>query len=221
MEPEHLRLRTTRYGHVYGLGAADAPEVWLVLHGYGQRADRFLRRFRDVAGPERRVVAPEGLSRFYLDDQYEKVGASWMTREDRQEEIADQLAWLDTVVAAVTEDHSRLTVLGFSQGAPTAGRWLLRGRGRAERLICWGAGLPHDVDLERARLRLEGVELVLVVGDDDPFLTPDRVSGERERLEAAGLRARWMSYRGGHDIDPAVLGTLADGPPSTGPDRQD
>src|ERR1051325_10016453 len=47
----------------------------------------------------RRLVAPEGLSRFYLSERAteRRVGASWMTREDRLAEIADYLGYLDAV----------------------------------------------------------------------------------------------------------------------------
>src|SRR5687767_2104602 len=65
-------------------------EVWLACHGYGQLAGRFLAGLDAVRAPGRLLVAPEGLSRFYVDDRHERVGASWMTREAREDEIDDQ-----------------------------------------------------------------------------------------------------------------------------------
>lgn len=208
MEVEPHRLRTPRWGHYYSIGNPEASELWIVLHGYGQQGERTLRHFHGLAGDERRIVAPEGLSRFYLDEQYEKIGASWMTRADREDEVADQLDWLDGVAQEIGAPSRQLTLLGFSQGAPTAGRWLLQRKVLAQRLICWGAGLPHDVDLSEFRELFEDVRLDFVLGDQDEYLTPDRVARERNRLETAGLRYHWTSYAGGHRLDAGVLRSL-------------
>ena len=67
-----------------------ARELWYVLHGYGQLAAPFLEEFRAIDDGTRLIVAPEALSRFYEGDAQARlhkdasVGASWMTREDRE-----------------------------------------------------------------------------------------------------------------------------------------
>src|SRR5690606_9950913 len=72
MEEHRLTVpRTARYYMLGGAaagGGAPPGEAWITCHGYGQLAARFLRGFEPVAGPERLVVAPGALSRFYLDD---------------------------------------------------------------------------------------------------------------------------------------------------------
>ncbi len=212
MEIQTFSLPTPRSGHYYAAGDRNAPELWVVLHGYGQLASRFLRHLTSQAGPHRRIVAPEGLSRFYLDDAYERVGASWMTRLDRQDEVEDGHRWLDQVYAEESEHQGhRLTVLGFSQGAPTAGRWLLHRRPEAAvRLICWGAGLPHDIDLRADAAYFASLRIDLVVGDRDEYLDEERIARERERLEIAGIDAHWTHYGGGHRMDRRVLDRLVE-----------
>jgi dienelactone hydrolase len=79
------------------------------------------------------VVAPEALSRFYVDrgepaaGTPARVGATWMTREDREAEIADYVRYLDRALDAAAGRPGAaapaLGVLGFSQGAATACRW--------------------------------------------------------------------------------------------------
>ena len=210
--------RTARY---YRLGPdqPDVREVWLVCHGYGQLARYFLRPFRAVTGgaEARLIVAPEGLSRFYLDGHtgaYDRIGATWMTRDDRLHEIDDQVTYLDAVLAEVTDGLGafRLGVLGFSQGAATAARWLDRSpllvaRGwHPSRFVVWGADLPHDLDLADAGPRwLSDADLRLVIGDEDEYATPDRVRAARERLDAASVPYRHVPYAGGHRIVPEVL----------------
>src|SRR5512140_2894757 len=86
--------RTARY---YTLGPTHGfpRELWFVCHGYGQLGARFVEQFASLDDGTRLIVAPEALSRFYLDSiperrnqQSPRVGASWMTREDRLAEIA-------------------------------------------------------------------------------------------------------------------------------------
>lgn len=210
-EPRRGTLDVRRHARWFEAGGGpDATERWIVLHGYGQRADRFLRRFHPVASPGRLVVAPEGLSRFYLDDRYERVGASWMTRDDRELEIRDTLGWLDSLVAHLDERDgpaARTTVLGFSQGSHTAGRWAVLGAPRIDRLICWGAGLPQDVDLHL--FAAVPFSITFVVGRRDPIVPAEAVTRELERVREAGVTFEVVEFDGGHEIDALVLDDLA------------
>lgn len=104
----HLAVeRTARYWTLGGGDDESPDEIWFVLHGYKQLARRFLRRFEAVASSHRLVVAPEGLSRFYVSSGGGRhgaesvVGASWMTREDRLAEISDYVGYLDRLAAHV------------------------------------------------------------------------------------------------------------------------
>jgi len=107
---EH-HIRVARTGRYFTLGSADTHlrEIWLVCHGYRQLARRFLRRFADLDDGNRLIVAPEGLSRFYLHDTEGRhgkevpVGATWMTREDRENEISDYVGFLDGVLDEVLD----------------------------------------------------------------------------------------------------------------------
>ena len=89
----HIRVaRTGRY-HTLGEAGANLREVWFVCHGYRQLGRRFLPRFAELDDGTRRIGAPEALSRFYLHDPETghgkdvPIGATWMTREDRENEI--------------------------------------------------------------------------------------------------------------------------------------
>jgi predicted esterase len=215
----HIRVaRTARY---YALGSAGPSrrEIWLVCHGYRQLARRFLRRFSGLDDGTRLIVAPEGLSRFYLHDsegsygQEVPIGATWMTREDRENEITDYLGLLDGVVDEVSEESggeiTRLTVLGFSQGAHTACRWVVAGEIAVERLILWGAYLPDDFDLDRGPDRLGSVELILVRGLLDHFISDEAHASQEAKLKELGIRFRTLTHDGGHELDPTLLRKIA------------
>lgn len=210
----HLAVqRTARY---YVLGEPrTARERWFTLHGYGQLARFFIRPFAAMAGPGRAVIAPEALSRFYVDDmrEHERVGASWMTKADREHEIEDYLAYLDALAAHIDAAAGGAApttcALGFSQGTATASRWALRGQTHVDRLILWGGSLAHDLDLGAHRSRLQQLDLTLVIGTEDEYISAERVAEEEARLDAHGIAYRTVRFDGGHRIDPDVLEHVA------------
>src|SRR5712691_6963676 len=198
---------TSRSARYFTLGSPEsAADVWLVCHGYGQLASRFLERFRPLEAERRCIVAPEGLSRFYLTESpaERRVGASWMTREDRLHEIDDYVRYLDGVYAKVVPRNARVTALGFSQGTATVCRWAGRGSSRIDRLIVWGGEVPPDLDLKR--LRVPG--LTLVYGTRDELFTPKIIAATEERLRANQIGYELMPFEGGHEIDETTLRRL-------------
>jgi predicted esterase len=219
MNERHIRVaRTARY-YTLGSPGPHLREAWLVCHGYQQLARRFLPRFSDLDDGTRLIVAPEGLSRFYLHDSESShgkevpIGATWMTREDRENEITDYVGFLDAVLDEVSEESggeiARLTVLGFSQGAHTACRWVVAGETAVERLILWGAYLPDDFDLDRGPDRLGSVELILVRGVLDHYISEEAHASQEARLEELGIPFKTITHDGGHELDPALLRQIA------------
>jgi predicted esterase len=209
-EHHFTAARTARY---FTLGPTTARDIWFVLHGYGQLAERFLRQFEPLDDGTRRLVAPEGLSRFYLESgEHRKVGASWMTREDRLSEIADYVRYLDALLELELRglpQAPHLSVLGFSQGTATAARWLAQGEARADRLILWGGEVPPDLDLAAARPRWARTTMTLVVGSADPYITPKVLARDEDRLGAHDIAYRVERFDGGHELIPEVLRRVA------------
>jgi predicted esterase len=216
----HIAVRRTARFFTLGTASADVRELWVVCHGYGQLAAAFLEAFRPIAEPTRLVVAPEALSRFYLDrtlgatDPPPRVGATWMTREDRDHEVADQIAYLDVLHDTLRgrldgSTDVRLRVLGFSQGVATVGRWIAYGRARAAELICWAGSFPPDVDLAVLSRRLDGAAVTLVAGDRDELATWMNAEVQLRRFVDAGLTARLVRFDGGHRLDAATLSAVA------------
>ncbi len=202
---------TSRAARYFTLGSpGSAGAVWFVCHGYGQLASRFLERFRPLEAERRCVVAPEGLSRFYLTDSpaERRVGASWMTREDRLHEIDDYVRYLDALHATIVPQGATVTALGFSQGTSTVCRWAALGSARIDRLIVWGGEVPPDLDMARAAPRLRTARLTFVYGTRDEFFTPKIVAATEARLRAHELPYELISFDGGHEIDEATLRSL-------------
>ena len=217
MQEHHLAVaKTARY---YSLGEPGPAtrQLWFVCHGYGQLAGRFLRHFEPLDDGSRVIIAPEGLSRFYLSESpaERRVGASWMTREDRLVEIEDYVRYLDAV-----HDHVRggmrsepvsVHAIGFSQGAATVSRWAALGKTHVDRLVLWGGEFPPDLDLTPGMVaeRLRSARLTLVYGRADELITPKVVRQIGERLRAGGVPYEEMPFDGGHELNETVLKQLA------------
>ncbi|PYP17820.1 MAG: esterase [Gemmatimonadetes bacterium] len=209
---EHI-LTTSRTARYFTVGSLEeAAELWIVCHGYGQLASRFLERFGPIADDQRCVVAPEGLSRFYLTENpaERRVGASWMTKEDRLHEIDDYVRYLDALYDHVATGKDKVIALGFSQGSATVCRWTMLGAARIDRLIVWGGEVPPDPDLgeRRAAERLRHARLTLVFGHRDEFFTPKIVAATEARLRDHEIPYELVSFEGGHEIHPATLWKL-------------
>ncbi len=211
---EH-RLSTTRRARYYTIGGGEQPlkEAWIVLHGHGQIASVFLTYFKSIESPARLIVAPEALNRYYVDPGKSgrhadaKVGATWMTRMDRDNEIADYVDFLDSVWRETAATAEKVTALGFSQGVATACRWLAMGQSRIDRLIAWAGQLPPDVD-PSVFAKLSG-GLTLVVGSNDEYATWIAEGNHDARLVAAGVTPRVITFDGGHRMDRITLNAIA------------
>jgi predicted esterase len=212
---EHIEI--SRTARIYVLADVAMPsDVWVVCHGYAQLASRFITHFEDIATPERLIVAPEGLHRFYLDPPpapaaNRRVGATWMTRHDRESDIRDYVAYLDRVVAHVTGGRRdvRIRALGFSQGSATVFRWAVLGNTQVDDLILWAGEVPPDVDMQRAATRLHPTRITYVRGSEDRMLPEAVALRQIELLGAAGLSCEVLSFDGGHELDAALLAAIA------------
>ena len=212
---EH-HLTVTRSARYYQLGelSVRTRRVWFVCHGYGQLAAYFVRHFAFLveADPTIVVIAPEGLSRFYLNGTGGRVGASWMTRDDRLPEIADHIGFLDQLadkVLAGCPAEVEVTVLGFSQGTATVSRWLAQARFRPAQLILWAGGFPEDLDPVEARRLLETLPLAVVIGTDDEYITPSQMAQQQHQLQQLGATPILISFTGKHELNREVLTKLA------------
>ena len=221
-EENHIHVR--RSARYYTLGPDDdgaVRDVWFVLHGYGQLASQFINIFTAIDDGTRLIVAPEALNRFYVAGvesapaAERAVGATWMTYEDRLNEIRDYVAYLDAVSATVLDrfrgqgSAPRVVLLGFSQATATAARWVGQGALRPAHLVLWGGLLPPDEELSAPDHPLRKPTLHIRAGVRDRFLSAERMSDEERRLRDAGFGPRVERYIGGHGITKDALLELA------------
>jgi predicted esterase len=124
---------------------SNSARVLLGCHGYAQNAATMLSGLSTIPGIDAwRRVSVQAPNRFYTRGD-ESVVASWMTREDREDAIADNIQYLQNVVNAVAADAKAIVYLGFSQGASMVSRAAARVTPRAAGLIVLGGDIPADV----------------------------------------------------------------------------
>jgi predicted esterase len=187
-------------------------ELWFVLHGYGQLAKYFLHKFKTLPEHNIRVIAPEGLSRFYLHDAItrsqtgnNRVGASWMTRENRLVDIENYITYLNTIYSVETTANIPVKVLGFSQGAATASRWALHGGITFQSLILWSGIFPNDIDFEKGKEFFKSKEVKIIYGNNDLFLTPERLGEMKALIQKLDMPYNPIVFNGGHEIHEPTL----------------
>jgi predicted esterase len=206
----HKKFRTEKTAHYYTWGSlhADTKYAWIIFHGYGQPAPNLIGKWSDFDPSDHFVIAPEGLSRFYWSGVSGSVTSSWMTKRDRQDEIADYVGMLDNLYDRVGIKNRRdlkLILFGFSQGCATLWRWILNTHVDVDSIVFWAGNLPEDMLYHNHRAYLECMQLYYVIGDSDEYFSPEREQVLRNRFDSAGLKPTYYTFKGNHQVERSVL----------------
>jgi len=196
---EDVRLiSTTMHGRVLVRDAHAAATKGLLVgfHGYMENAAIQMERLNAIPGAARwTLVAVQGLHRFY-QGRTQTVVASWMTSEDRDAMIADNIEYVDAAIDAVPhDDRTRIVFAGFSQGVAMAFRAALRGRRRAAGVIAIGGDVPPEL-LKDPEASFPPV--LLVRGERDDRFTEPAFEADRAALTGRNVALKTLVTEGGH-----------------------
>lgn len=200
-------IETTKTGRVVTYGNPEAKNVWWVLHGYAQLATYFVKNFETLDQENHFVIAPEGLHRFYIKGTSGRVGASWMTKEAREDDIRDYIHFLDRCWDKWCKEGQKHILFGFSQGVATAGRWMAMGKVRPQKFVNWAGVFPPDVQ-EKFPEKARVIPHIFCIGDKDEYW-----SLENQEQYIAGLEKQFDHYdvirfEGSHRIETKALKKL-------------
>ena len=183
--------------------------VWFVCHGYGQLAEYFLKKFKVLDNGRHCIIAPEGLSRFYMNGFQGRVGATWMTKEDRLVDILNYVNFLNSLYESELGEFEnpgfKISLLGFSQGTATICRWALAKSITFHRLILWAGLFPPDLNFDLGKTKFTDKEVWLIYGDQDQFLTSERLLSQKEMALKLDVEPQQFVFSGGHEIDENTL----------------
>lgn len=199
MEEQHLDFTQKR--RYYHNDLNGKKQVLIALHGYGQLAQYFSRKFKDLEETWG-LVFPEGPHRFYIEGSSGRVGASWMTKEWRAQDISENTSYLLQLIAEIKSKHPDILIslLGFSQGGATAARLYQAEPALVEKLILWASVFPPDIDV--ASFSKEA-QLHFAIGNRDPYFVKDGTSQIIHTYAQLGFQTH--NFDGAHDISSTKL----------------
>lgn len=207
-------IKTARYFQL-GEFTSSTKRIILACHGYAQLAEYFLKWFDEIDTSNTVIIAPEGLHRFYWQGFNGKVVASWMTKEDRENDIKDYCLFLDNVLKSTGYDASiQLIALGFSQGAATISRWSEYTSFKIDHLILWAGVFPEDVSVKAISFKID-MPVHVLFGDEDEFYNHDQLEELKAYLTHLGLKFSFTAFQGKHKIYAEPLNNLLQKLPST------
>jgi predicted esterase len=179
------------------------------FHGYGENAERHLEALRSIPETEAwALCAVQALHPFYNTKSGEVV-AGWMTKQDRELAIADNLAYVAAVLGEVRAEMPwrRLVFFGYSQGVAMAYRAAAGAGFGGDGLIALAGDIPPEV----AARGLERLPPVLLArGRADEWYSQAKMDADVAALRAAGVAVETLVYDGGHEWSDAFRSAAGD-----------
>jgi predicted esterase len=179
--------------------ASAGPHPLVVgFHGYGETAEVHAERMRRIPGAAECVLASlQSLHLFYT--KAGEVVGSWMTKQDREQAAADNVAYVAEAVTRIKEElavDDRLAYVGFSQGVAMAYRAAAWAGHPCRALVAIGGDMPPEVAADPA-VRFPSV--LLTRGEGDAFFTREKMERDVECLRRRGAAPQAVVFDGGHE----------------------
>lgn len=188
--------------------AATSRGLLVGFHGYMENAGIQMARLEELPDARRWTLASiQALHRFYRGRSTDVV-ASWMTREDRETAISDNLGYVAAALESVPHDPvARIVYLGFSQGVAMAFRAAVRGHRPAAAVIAVGGDVPPEL-LQESSSTFPRV--LLVRGERDEWYTEAKLEADVSALTARAEALQAITYDGAHDWNAAVATAIGE-----------
>lgn len=200
----HTRTVAARTHGRYLIDIPEHPRATLVgFHGYKENAAITMDVLRRLAGGRPLgLISIQGLHRFY--SRGGDVVASWMTKEDREHAITDNVEYVGKVLTTIADESGitrPLIYVGFSQGVAMAYRTAALAQRKCDGIIALAADLPPDV----APLAGTLPKTLIGRGSQEEWYTADKCAKDLEVLRAAGVGVTEHIFAGGHEWTPEFI----------------
>tara|TARA_R110002167_G_scaffold334128_4_gene541241 strand:+ start:193 stop:837 length:645 start_codon:yes stop_codon:yes gene_type:complete len=185
--------------------------IWIVFHGIGYLGRYFLKYFDQLNADENYIIAPQAASKYYLNNEYRHVGASWLTKENTQEEVKNIYSYLDAVIASENlPPNIDLIVFGYSQGVSVASRWVVHNKPVCKKLVLYAGVVPNELTPTDFEFLISGgTEVTFIVGDQDEYLTEVRRTAESQRIKTLfQAAAKEIVFEGRHEVKKEFINSL-------------
>jgi predicted esterase len=204
MEVLHVTTRT--HGRVLVRDTAGPSALVVGFHGYMESAAIQMERLTGIDGSDRWVLASvQGLHRFYRG-RSDAVVASWMTRQDRELMIEDNIEYANEVLDRIAKPAVPIITVGFSQGVAMAFRAAVCARIRVAGVVAVGGDVPPELF---ARSDASFTPPLIVRGERDDWYTADKAKKDLAALRARSVDAEFVVHQGGHEWTADVAAAAA------------
>jgi predicted esterase len=88
-------------------------------------------------------------------------------------------------------------------------RWIMRAFPAFHHLVFWAGSIPEDLDYRPRLGYFSDKGLHFVYGNQDQFLTPERIAEQRELIQTAGLQLQEHTFDGKHTVEEEPLRRIA------------
>lgn len=214
MDPDdrmrEILVPTGTHGRVLVRDTPTPRGLLVGFHGYMENAQIQMDRLTGIPGADEwTLVSVQALNRFYRG-RSEDVVAGWMTRQDREAAIEDNIEYVDRAIQTVGADGAAIVYAGFSQGVAMAYRAAVHHRPRFntaqhEPLFNTVQHEPHEplfntvqhgsarFNTSHGSTRFNTVAIIAVGGDVPPELLDDPTTEFPPVLLARGARDEWYT----------------------------
>ena len=133
-----------------------------------------------------------------------------MTKENTEQEKTNLFNYLDAVLA--NEDIPKsceFIMFGFSQGVSIAMRYLTHSKLQCNKLVLYAGGIPTELTKNDFEY-LNNTEIISILGNSDEYLTPERLTEEKNKLvKLFDENVRYINFNGGHEVKKEIINNLA------------
>ena len=200
MEKEVFYRHANSYSTLFSL-TPTTKRVWLVFHGIGYLSRYFIRIFQELDESTNYVIAPQAPAKYYKDADYKRIGSSWLTKENKETEIQNNLNYIEAVLEQEEiPGHLELIVIGYSQGVSISSRWLARKKILPAYFFVISGAFPDELEQEDFNFLISKTKLFHIVGENDPYFEKGNVLKEKKRVASIFKTMQFITHKGGHEL---------------------
>lgn len=156
----------------------DTQNIWIACHGIGYLSKYFISYFQDLDPRLNYIIAPQAPSKYYQTKAYKYVGASWLTKENRELETKNILNYLDALLEMENLPTGKNIILfGFSQGVSVVTRWMAQRKVNCDLLVIHSGSIPTEFDSTSFNY-LPHLKTSIIYGTEDEYLTKERIQDQ-------------------------------------------
>ena len=175
---KHVSYQTINTYSTLNHMTSTTKNVWIACHGIGFLSKYFISYFEELNPEDNYIIAPQAPSKYYQTKAYKYVGASWLTKENKEIEIENVLNYLDSVLEKENlPEDKKIILMGFSQGVSIVTRWLVQRKIHCDHLVIHSGSIPLEFTKENFSY-LPNLKTTVIYGNKDEYLNQDKLEDQ-------------------------------------------